>query len=143
MAEARGEETTLGQSTYFVSYLPPQQASDLAIDLFKVLGPAFAMMMSGAAQGMKGEAVLKASLLDQDLEPIVVSLAKTLDKAALNQAMQALAKVTYVTTNGTKANLTNVWNTHFTGRIGEMYRWFFFALKTNFADVFTFGNDNT
>ncbi len=132
----RTTEKEIDGTTFAVGYLPPQVASDLAVDLFKSLGPAFVLALTEAnkARGGAEDASVANAFMSQDLGPVVESLVKTLDKATLNDAIKKLSEVTTVTAGGTKSRLDKTFNILFTGKIGLMYRWLWFALTVNFAD---------
>lgn len=144
--EFRGEEKEINGSTYRVGYLDPHTASDMAVDLFKVLGPAFASAMSGRPGAPvvlptdDAAPPVLSSMETMNLKDAIESLVKTLDKSVLRDVMAKLATVTKVTRpDGTTAMLSQCFNIQFSGKgkLSEMYSWLFFAVQVNFGDFFS------
>lgn len=125
--------------TYTVHQLPPKKALDLLMDLAKMVGPAFGMIVSDVGN-LKG-------VLDKDIGDIktaflgeaVKVLFSGLDKATVMRSIETLAEVTSVTTEGGQgagANLKTIFDAHFQGNLGALMQWLPFALQVQYDDFF-------
>lgn len=137
MAQVDSQETEIRGVRYRVRMLDPLKANDILIDLLAILGPSI-----GA---LGGKAVADGSisgLLDSEDSPsferAVSSFVQRLDKATFRRIVDELAKHTeFSEDDGEKwPRLSDQMQIHFRGRLGQMYRWLWFALKVQFADFF-------
>ncbi len=148
MSQTDAKSRTIDGHTYKVMMLDPLVASDVLIDIGKVLAPALGAI-GGFALGDK-DAVAKLldgedgaegekeseSRLSPAFERAVIGLVDRLDKAKLREIVDLLAKVSFLVGSEGEAQLRTVFPVHFRGRLKTMYRWLAFALEVQFADFF-------
>ena len=127
--------------------LDPLSAADILADLGFLLAPVIGPLGGILAKSGGDEGAL-ASLLDGDddndasvgdaLEKAVLGFFSRFDKAKQREFITMMAKMTRVVMPDDKEpRLPDVFTPHFKGRIGAMYRWFFFAMKVQFKDFFS------
>ena len=135
------QSKTVKEWTYTVHQLPPKKALDLLMDLAKMVGPAFGMIVSDVGN-LKG-------VLDKDISDIktaflgeaVKALFGGLDKATVMRSIETLAEVTSVTVEGGQGgqgggNLKAIFDVHFQGNLGALMQWLPFALQVQYDDFF-------
>ena len=146
----------IGQYTFTVTQLPPRQAHRLLLRAIKAVGPALAPILTtaggsldqimeavkvaGTNQAMAGELAMKALKVDEGapwLDTAVKRIVEGMDEKELDYIMDELATVTVVSFNGKDLGmLTNHFDLCFQDDLKDMYKWLWFAWKTEFASFF-------
>jgi len=125
---------TIGEHTYEVRHLPATPAYLMFLDLSKMIAPS---MAAGVASITSSGSVLQAleSELDGDfLMCAIEGLVDRLDSAQVQSVVQQLAQHTALVVGDRKPELSQQFELHFAGRLGEMFRWLAFAMEVNFGD---------
>lgn len=114
--------------------LDPFTAADLFHDGARILGP-----LIGTAASLKDLKNILKSELDADqgaaLQEGVAFFFKEFTKEKQREIISILAKVTDVQTGDGFPALDSVFLPHFQGATGRLYKWLFFALQVQFADL--------
>jgi hypothetical protein len=118
---------SFGGHSYEFHMLDPITASDMLTDIQKILAPAIGAIWGGE-QDESGTVSMDSGQLSKALSELM----DRIDNKQKNEMMMKLAEKTYV--DGT--NLKSIFNVHFHGKIGQMYKWFFHALEAQFSDFF-------
>ena len=132
---------------YKVMMLDPLTAADIIADVGYILAPVMGALGGMLASGKKD---VIASVLDGEdaegsapegsevaIEKAVLGFFERFGKAKQRELIALLSKMTLVVMpDGTEPNLEKVFAAHFRGRVRALYRWFWFALKTQFGDFF-------
>lgn len=125
--------------------LDPLVAQDLWLDLVKALTPAIEKAAAKASFDTGGDSGLQniiAQLLDgpEGMRAVAsgfAELAQRLTPVQMRNMCETFARVTFYSSNGSQwPPLAESFNVHFRGRLDEMYRWLWFALKVNFGPLF-------
>lgn len=135
MAQADSKTKTIGGVEYQIMMLDPFTAGDMANDLGRICAP-----LLGGALGVKD----LASLMKKEADPAQIAAIqkgladffKEFTKAQQRELMLELSKVTFVKEANAMVPLNEIFLLHFTGHIGRMYQWLFFAVQVQFADLF-------
>lgn len=131
---------TIDGFEYTILMLDPLEASDMLVDLNKMLVPTMAVAAGAVAStpgGIKemldGKGAMGASV-GKAISQGLVTFVEALDKQTLRSWIDTLSRVTSVRIDGKDPQLNNVFNNHFRGRLGAMYKWLAFALEAQFSD---------
>ena len=143
-----GQTVEIDGDSYKILYLDPLTASDMLTDLSKAIAPALGAVggkvlakkdsknaldeLLGGAEGEED-----AQALAEAYERAIMGLVDRLDKATFRAMVNELAQVTSVKKGDGWPELKPVMAIHFRGRIKSFYKWFFAALKIQFADFFS------
>lgn len=120
---------TIGGSTYEVFMLPATIGFDMFMDLARIVGPAIGVVFDGA--DLKDiESVGDLAFTGDVFEKAARQIFQAEEKETVKATIQKLAAHTQV--DGKK--LSEVFETHFQGKIGKLSKWFVFALEVNFKD---------
>jgi hypothetical protein len=129
--------------------LDPLAASDILADLGYMLAPVAGSIGGVAAKergdvfstlmdGAKDEDGGSGSNIDIAIEKAVIGFFDRYSKEKQRELFSQLAKITMVIMpDGKEPRLSDIFQAHFRGRVKSMYRWFFFAMKTQFEDFFS------
>jgi hypothetical protein len=111
---------------YEVFMLAPSVSLDLGVEIGKVLGPAFGALID------KASATEAKDVLDTDVNfaDAAKLLFQNLEKGMLQNVILKLASVTHA--DGTP--LDKIWEIHFRGKLGSLFKWMGFALKVQYSD---------
>lgn len=114
----------LGPNTYIIGYAPASVALRAGAKLASVLAPAFA---EAKGEGTEGRliAALERALADEALPDLLDYLT-----AAFSKSTQVLLP------GGTSATLSEVFEVHFQGRLGDLVQWLAAALEHNLRSFF-------
>lgn len=123
MSQHDSKKETIDGQTYEVYMLSPKRARAMLVEMLRIVGPALAT----AAQNGGGQDLTKL-----DLRVVAQDLFASLTPELLDQHMSSLAEVTQVDGK----TLDKIFEIHFRGRLGTMFKWYFFAVRTNFEDFF-------
>lgn len=126
MSQSNNQKKTIDSVKYEVSMLPPRLARKILVRIFQVLAPS------------AGEAFSRESeQLTQAIGPILSTLSDKLSDDDLDWMMSELAKVTTVeVAPGQEPYLNTIFDVHFRGKVGQMFKWFAFAMEVQYADFF-------
>lgn len=128
----RSESTVINGSKYTVTTLQAWDALEAALDVAKLIAPAF--------EGQDPRSVQVSTLFEQDNDQLLASLARIVsaaDKAVLRRVLEAMARCTQIQSkDGTHAILEQVFDLHFAGSPDEMLKWAAFALQVNYGNFF-------
>lgn len=134
------QSTVINGHRYVMTMLPATPSYRLFRRLFKIIGPSFGSIMELAKDGTK-------DIGDTDIasEPVVRGirvLADAITEDELDNVVEQLKKVTEVGINGSDKTvpLENVFELHFSGAIGFMFKWLYWGLRVqyeNFISAFT------
>lgn len=137
--------------SYKVMMLDPLTAADIIADVGYILAPVMGALGGLLASGKKD---VLASVLDGDeaggealegalggseaaIEKAVIGFFERFGKAKQRELIKLLSKMTLVVMpDGSEPGLEGIFAAHFRGRIKALYRWFWFAMKTQFGDFF-------
>lgn len=125
MSQLDAKVETIDGATYEVRMLPATRAQKLLVRLGGMLGPAFAKL-AGSADGQNEEVDAEA------FGAAVTALFASADEASVDSVLKELAAVTLVDGKA----LAPIYDVHFAGRIGTLFKWATFALRVQFADFF-------
>ncbi len=121
--------------TYAVYMLPPRTANKMLIRIVKTVGPSLGVFLDELDDDdAKGGL---AALMDNPkidvafISKVAKELCERLDENEIESMMDTLAKVSEVEGTG---NLLKIFDSHFQGKIGELYAWFAFALQVQFGN---------
>ena len=127
MSQTDLQTRTIDGVKYGVYMLPPKLARKILVRIFQVLGPS-----AGEAFKREEQEILAA------IGPILATLADRLNDDDLDWMMGELAKVSTVELEPGKApSLGQIFDNHFRGRIGRMFKWFAFAVEVQYADFWS------
>lgn len=85
-----------------------------------------------------GHSLSPNSSIDVAVEKAVMGFFDRFTKKKQRELIGFMAKQTFVVQeDGKSPRMTAVFNDHFRGRLGAMYRWFAFAMGVQFSDFFT------
>ena len=121
--------------------LDPLTATDMLADLSNILAP----VLGAAANIMSSGNVSVKDILDGGIEGIGEQLGMTVQgffstfpKDKQREFMLQLSRISMVVMpDGSTPKLDSVFNQHFRGRTLALYKWFIFALKSQFSDFFS------
>jgi len=147
MAQYDGETSEeIDGFRYRVLMLDPLKASDILADLGYLLAPVVGSL-GGTLVKEKGDLLERAmdgfgdddkTSIDTAIERAVTGFFDRFSKDKQRELMDLMAKQTMVIMgDGKEPRLSDMFSTHFRGRVKSMYRWFFFAIKVQFKDFFT------
>jgi hypothetical protein len=126
MSQRTSEAKEINGVKYEVFMLPPKISLSLMEDLGKVLGPAFGALVDRSFSSQTGDAL--------DSEVSFTGAAKllfqNLEKGMMQDVILKLASVTHA--DGTP--LDKIWEVHFLGKMGSLFKWLGFALRTQYSD---------
>lgn len=146
MAQTDLKTVEIDGETFRFRMLDPLTASDMLVDLSKVLGPVIAEVGGGllgdnAGEGLKG--LLNAASEEGNVElgsgvtRGLRELFERLEKDKLRKMISTLAADCEVKQGENWPELESIFPVYFRGRIGLMYKWLYKALEVQFADFFT------
>lgn len=128
----RSEAIEIKGSRYTVTTLRAYEALETALDVAKMVAPAF--------EGKDPTTVKITDLFKMDNDALVAALARIVvgaDKAVVRRVLDALARSTQVqAANGASAILEQIFDLHFAGAPEEMLQWAAFALRVNYGNFF-------
>jgi hypothetical protein len=124
MPQTQGSSETIDGIEYTVFMLPPRVARTMLVEMAKVLAP----VLTSIAPGGSVKDLLGANI---DLGTIATGLTDRLSPQMLDDHMNKLASATQVKEGG---DLSKIFDIHFRGEIGRMFKWYIFALKVNFGN---------
>lgn len=127
MPQNEGQSREIDGVTYTVYHLPPRKARDMTIDIGKALGPSFGRFID-SFQTSGSVDVFAEGFRD---------LFDRLSKDMLNSMMEEMSAVS----EADGVRLKGIFDVHFLGRVGPMFKWFRFALEVNFQDFFSIWKD--
>lgn len=130
MSQATAKTEEFDGKKFTVHMLPPRAARDILVDMTKVLAPALGAMADSKSGNIASFLKDELKSGDSGFSAIASALADRLDKKMLDDHMKALASVTQV--DGVP--LDKIFDAIFLGGIGTMFKWYGFALRTNFSD---------
>jgi len=127
--------------------LDPLTAADILADLGYILAPVMGSLTGAFAKG-KEDLMSKAmeggfedgegDALSDSLERAILGFFDRITKEKQRELFSVMAKQTYILLgDGKEPQLSQLFQEHFRGRISAMYRWFAFAMRTQFRDFFT------
>ena len=113
---ANNDSKMIGEHKYTIGRIPPAVAIPIQVDLFKMLG-----MYIGALE-------------EQKLEEVGMQLFAMMPNHVEGQTLVSVmeAVFSYVSCDGKRVD----YETHFVGRIAELWQVFLFALEVNYGDFF-------
>ena len=127
MSQTDLQTRTIAGVKYGVYMLPPRLARKMLVRIFQVIAPS-----AGEAFKREGQEILDA------FGPVLATLADRLNDDDLEWMMGELAKVSTVEVEPGKApQLDKIFDIHFRGRIGQMFKWFAFAVEVQYADFWS------
>jgi hypothetical protein len=143
MAQSDAKEVVVEGETYRFRMLDPLTASDMLVDLSKVLGPVIAEVgggllgdnadgLAGLMEGIKGGDVELGGGVTRGIR----ELFDRLEKDKLREMIKTLSGTCEVKNGDKWPELESIFPRHFQGRIGHMYQWLYAALGVQFADFF-------
>lgn len=144
------ESKKIGNSTFEVALLTPMEAHKLLTRVLKNLAPTLGAVavsfesLAALAKDVKATILLTATGLADDkvkenlsgLERIITEIGTSLDEELLNEVIEKLTKVTFISTAKGKAALSEVFEAQFAGNLSEMYQWLWFAWTVQYKDFF-------
>lgn len=126
---------TIDGDLYEMTLFGATQGYRLFHRLFRMFGPSFGRLVDAMAD--------KSGIQDVDLSgeaavSVLKSLAVDVSEADLDHIIEALKKQTHVGANGTSKTipLSGVFELHFSGRMGSMFRWLAWGLRVQYASFF-------
>lgn len=120
MSQLDKHEKEIGGTVYLMRMLPPKKARALLLKMTKVVAPSL--------DGLSMEA---------DVLSALGGVSERLSEEDLDYAMDLLSTVTdFRLPNGNEPNLKDKFDLHFTGKLGDMFRWFAWGLSVQYADFF-------
>lgn len=137
MIESR--ETVIDGVRYRVSQLGARHALRLLTTLAKVLGPGLGKGLDSVLQakgGGKLAELLEADTSKLQLGPAVEALVDRLDEPTVEAVVNQLADATVLVLGDKAPQLSAVFDAHFAGKLGQMFKWLAFALEVQFGDFF-------
>ncbi len=129
---------TIEDTTYGVYMLDPLVANDMLVDIIKTIGPSVGAILGSLGEADSKDDALNTKISSESMQAAFVEFSTRVSKIQLRETMNVLARKTEVQVGDTAKMLDSVFADHFRGRIGLMYRWFYFALKVQFADFFLY-----
>lgn len=128
MSQRDSQKSIIDGHEYEVFMLAPKTARRILVEMVKVVGPALGQLVDSTPGGI-------SKIMEMDTEgikwaSIIGELSTRLDADMLDAHMSALAEKTHV---GGKP-LAGVFDLHFMGGIGTMFKWYAFALKVNYGN---------
>ena len=130
MAQRDSQKSKIDGHEYEVFMLPPKVARRLLVEMSKVVGPALGGIMSSGAGLAK---LMEMSVEGVDWAAVISGLTDRLSADMLDEHMEVLAKSTHV--DGKE--LAPIFDHHFRGALGGMFKWYGFALKVNYGNFFS------
>lgn len=127
MPQNEGQSREIDGVTYTVYMLPPRKVRDMSLDLGKILGPSFGRFID-AAQSGENKDVFAEGFRD---------IFDRITKEQLNSMMDEMSAVS----EADGVRLKGIFDAHFLGNVGRMFKWFRFALEVNFSDFFSILSD--
>jgi len=129
------QHTIIDGDRYEMTLFGATQGYRLFHRLFKMFGPGFGALMDAASE--------TGSIQDVDLSSDVVvsgirSLTENVREADLDHVIDSLKKCTHVGAGGIENTipLGGVFELHFSGRIGTMFKWLGWGLQVQYASFF-------
>lgn len=127
--------TTIDGDRYEMTLFGATQGYRLFYRLFKMFGPSFGRLVEAMKDG--------ASIQDVDMAgdaavAALKSLAVDVHEADLDHVIDALKKQTHVGQGGSDKTvpLAGVFEVHFQGRLGSMFKWLAWGLKVQYQSFF-------
>lgn len=118
--------------TYTVYPLDPFIANDILVDIVHIVGPSIGAAAALEAQGDEAEAGAAAVMSEA-----IGGLFQRIDKQKLRSIINTFAQSTEVTNGSGKApRLNSVIKLHFKGKLGIMYQWLWFAMRSEYQSFF-------
>lgn len=126
----RADTKTIGEHSYKVTQFGAKKGRSVLFQLSKMLGPAL------------------GALTDGDLPQAMAAFARTANENDFDSLCDAFAGSTVVMVSqrlsdgGTREvpfPLSQIFDTHFAGRYGEMLLWLAFSIEVNFSDFLSEG----
>jgi len=122
---------TIGEVKYEIYMLPPLESHELLMDVAKMVGPALGPVLDKLFAG--GSADLE-TIMDKELgsgffSDALGGLFGGLEKSTLDRVIKAFRKVTMV--DGVQ--LDKIFDRHFQGDLGSMYKWIGFGMKVQWG----------
>lgn len=133
------EDREIAGSVYRVSQLKATKALGLLTELAKMLGPTLGIL-ADAAGNEKGKLDLASigniKVGGDVFGRAVGALVERIDSARVQTLIKELAAVTEVAPEGSDKflPLPGVFELHFAGRMGGLFKWLKFALEVQFSD---------
>lgn len=129
--------TVIDGDLYEMSLFGATQGYRLFHRLFKMFGPSFGKLIDAVADSNLQDVNLSSDAVVTALR----SLTDSVSEADLDVLIDALRKQTLVGVGGTEKTvpLAGVFELHFSGRIGTMFKWLGWGVKvqySSFADAF-------
>ena len=139
MSQMDCQETVIDAVTYTVYMLPPKAATDMLVDIGKVIGPSLGTILDAASEKGGITPLLDMSVNSEFFSKAAGQLFERMDKAVLRSMIDQLAQVSMA--DGVK--LDSTFDIHFRGRLGSMFQWLTFALKVQFGNFLSALGDAT
>lgn len=129
--QSHSQKKVINEKTYEVFMLSATAGLDTFLDLARIAGPAVGIFLKGA--GLKDLKSVGDLDLDKiDFEKMAIHLFKAEEKETITTIVAKLVEKTFV--DGKP--LAPIYDMHFQGKIGELFKWLAFAMEVNFGDFF-------
>lgn len=129
--QSHSKKKVIGGHSYDVFMLSATAGLDTFLDLARIAGPALGIIVKGV--GLKDIKSIGDIELDNiDFEAAARQIFQSEEKETITTIVAKLAEKTQV--DGKP--LANIYDVHFQGKIGELFRWLAFAMEVNFGDFF-------
>ena len=132
MSQMDLKTTTIDDVEYSMTMLPPKVARKLLLKIWGIVAP----ILDGVIEKNPDIEKLAEKKVGLNLlNGAFAASADRLSEADLDWAMNELADITNVHMGGDETpKLSRVFDAHFAGKIGIMFRWFAWGLQVQFAD---------
>ena len=131
----QGQSTTIDGDRYEMALFGATQGYRLFHRLFRMFGPSFGRLVDAMKDGGSIQDVDMAS--DAAVSALK-SLVSDVTEADLDHVIDSLKKQTHVGAGGTDKTipLAGVFETHFQGRLGSMFKWLAWGLRVQYQSFF-------
>ena len=129
--------TVIDGDRYEMTLFGATQGYRLFHRLFKMFGPSFGHLVD-AMSGDKGASIRDVNLASDAAVSALKRLVDDVHEADLDHLIDALRKQTHVAAGGGQNSipLAGVFEVHFQGRMGTMFKWLAWGLRVQYASFF-------
>jgi hypothetical protein len=136
MGQNKPVKETIEGKAYEMYMLPPMVSHDLFVDVVKMVGPSLGPVIDklfSKAQGKKVKDLMDMEIGADFFAKAADSLFQNLKKETIENLIEKFKEVTHVSVSGKMVPLTQVFDIHFQGDLGPMYKWLGWGMKVQWG----------
>jgi len=132
------QETIIDGKKYVMYMLPPMQSQDLLFDVLKMVGPSCGPILDVLISNRSGSKIDVSTFLEQEFSPNFFTLAAKEFFGGLNKDIVRLIEKSFAdVTQVDGMPLNKIFDIHFLGDIGGLFRWVTWGMGVQWGKVFS------